>query len=61
MRITNITPIYEKDGTIIEYRISIDNYVQGGSLNANLVIGGKDIDINYILDVCKNNLNSFLG
>ena len=44
---------------IIEHRISIDNYVQWNYLSATLIIEEKDIDINYILDMRKNNLNSF--
>ena len=55
-RITNLTPVYEKDGTILEYRISIDNNTDDNSISANLVIGADDIDITAIIEVCKQKL-----
>ena len=56
-RITNLTPVYEKDGNIIEYRISVDNgSTDGNSVSANLVIKSTDIDITAIADVCKQKL-----
>ena len=57
LRFTNLTPVYEQDGTIIEYRISVDNgSADGNSVSANLVIGAEDIDITAIADVCKQKL-----
>ena len=36
-RLTNLTPVYEKDVAIIEYRVSVDNGVaDGNSVSANL-------------------------
>ena len=62
MRITNITPVYEKDGTIIEFRVSVDNgATDGNSLSANLVIEASDIDITAIADVCKQKLRETVG
>ena len=55
-RITNLTPVYEKDGTVIEYRISVDNNTDDNSISANLVIGADDIDITAIVEVCKQKL-----
>ena len=55
-RITNLTPVYEKDGTIIEYRVSVDNNTDNNSISANLIIGADDIDITVIADVCKQKL-----
>ena len=56
-RITNLTPVYEKDGTILEYRISVDNgSADGNSVSANLVVKPTDIDITAIVDVCKQKL-----
>ena len=55
-RITNLTPVYEQDGTIIEYRISVDNNTDDNSISANLVIGADDIDITAISEVCKQKL-----
>ena len=55
-RITNLTPVYEKDGTIIEYRVSVDNNTDDNSISANLVIGADDIDITAIVEVCKQKL-----
>ena len=61
-RITNLTPVYEQDGTILEYRISIDNgSAVGNSVSANLVIGADDIDIAAIADVCKQKLRETVG
>lgn len=55
--ITNLTPIYEQDGTIIEYRISVDNgSTDGNSVSATLVVKPSDIDITAIADVCKQKL-----
>ena len=53
-RITNLMPVYEQDGTILEYRISVDSSsTDGNSVSANLVIGADDIDITAIAEVCK--------
>ena len=61
-RITNLMPVYEQDGTIIEYRISVDNgSADGNSVSANLVIGADDIDITAIADVCKQKLRETVG
>ena len=61
-RITNLMPVYEQDGTILEYRVSIDNgSADGNSVSANLVIGADDIDITAIADVCKKNCVKQLG
>ena len=56
-RITNLMPVYEQDGTIIEYRVSVDN----NSISANLVIGADDIDITAIVEVCKRKLLETVG
>ena len=56
LRFTNLTPVYEQDGTIIEYRVSVDNNTDNNSIGANLVIGADDIDITAIADVCKQKL-----
>ena len=56
-RITNLTPVYEKDGTILEYRISIDNgSAVRNSVSANIVVKSTDINITAIEDVCKQKL-----
>ena len=55
-RITNLTPVYEQDGTIIEYRVSVDYNTDNNSISANLVIGADDIDITSIVEVCKQKL-----
>ena len=34
-RFTNLTSVYEKDGAIIEYRVSVDNNTDNNSINAN--------------------------
>ena len=61
-RITNLTPIYEQDGTILEYRVSVDNgAADGNSVSANLVIGADDIDITAIAEVCKQKLRETIG
>ena len=61
-RITNLTPVYEKDGTILEYRISIDNgSAVGNSVSANLVVKSTDINITAIEDVCKQKLRETVG
>ena len=61
-RITNLMPVYEQDGTVIEYRISVDNgYTDGNSVTANLVIDATDIDITAISEVCKQKLRETVG
>ena len=56
-RITNLMPVYEQDGTVLEYRISVDNgATDGNSVSANLVIDATDIDITSIVEVCKQKL-----
>ena len=56
-RITNLMPVYEQDGTILEYRISVDNgSTDGNSISANLVVKKEDIDIAAITEVCKQKL-----
>ena len=61
-RITNLTPVYEKDGNIIEYRISVDNgSTDRNSVSANLVIKSTDIDITAIAEVCKQKLRETVG
>ena len=60
-RITNLMPVYEKDGTIIEYRVSVDNNTENNSISANLVIGTDDIDITAIAEVCKQKLRETVG
>ena len=57
LKFTNLTPVYEQDGTIIEYRVSIDNgSAVGNSVSANLVLKPTDIDITAIAEVCKQKL-----
>ena len=61
-RITNLTPVYEKDSTILEYRISVDNgSTDGNSVSANLVIDASDINITAIAEVCKQKLRETVG
>ena len=61
-RITNLTPVYEQDGTILEYRISVDNgAADGNSVSANLVVKQTDIDITAIAEVCKQKLRETVG
>ena len=61
-RITNLMPVYEKDGTILEYRISVDNgSTDGNSVSANLVIDASDINITAIAEVCKQKLRETVG
>ena len=61
-RITNLMPVYKQDGSIIEYRVSVDNgSTDGNSVSANLVIGADDIDITAIADVCKQKLRETVG
>ena len=61
-RITNLMPVYEQDGTILEYRVSVDNgSSDGNSVSANLVIGADDIDIIVIAEVCKQKLRETVG
>ena len=61
LRFTNLTPVYEQDGTIIEYRVSVDNNTDNNSISANLIIGADDIDITAIEDVCKQKLRETVG
>lgn len=57
LRITNLTPVYEQDGTVLEYRISVDNgEADGNSVSANFVVNPAEIDITAIADVCKQKL-----
>lgn len=57
MRVTNITPVYDANSVIVEYRISVDNgTTKGNSVSANLVIDATDIDITSIAEVCKQKL-----
>ena len=61
-RITNLMPVYEKDGSILEYRISVDNgSADGNSVSANLVVKSTDIDITAIAEVCKQKLRETVG
>ena len=61
-RITNLMPVYKQDGSIIEYRVSVDNgSTDGNSVSANLVIGADDIDITAIADVCRQKLRETVG
>ena len=61
-RITNLMPVYEQDGSILEYRVSVDNgSTDGNSVSANLVIGADDIDITAIVEVCKQKLRETVG
>ena len=56
-RITNLMPVYEQDGSILEYRVSVDNgSADVNSVSANLVVKLADIDITAIADVCKQKL-----
>ena len=62
LRITNLTPVYEQDGTVLEYRISVDNgSTDENSVSANLVVKPTDIDITAIVDVCKQKLRETVG
>lgn len=57
MRITNITPVYDADGSITDFRIAVDNDSNTGNyVSANLTIEAKEIDITDILRVCKQKL-----
>ena len=61
-RITNLTPVYEKYGAIIEYRVSVDNgAADGNSVSANLVLKPADIDITAIAEVCKQKMRETVG
>ena len=61
-RITNLTPVYEQDGAILEYRISVDNgSTDRNSVSANLVLKPADINITAISDVCKQKLRETVG
>ena len=61
LRFTNLTPVYEQDGTIIEYRVSVDNNTDNNSISANLVIGADGINITPIAEVCKQKLRETVG
>ena len=55
-------PVYEQDGTVLEYRISVDNRAtDGNSISANLVVKSTDIDITEIVEVCKQKLRETIG
>ncbi len=61
-RITNLMPVYEQDGSILEYRVSVDNgSADGNSVSANLIVKPKDIDVTAIADVCKQKLRETVG
>ena len=61
-RITNLIPVYEQDGTILEYRVSVDNgSSDGNSVSANLVVKPTDIDLTAIAEVCKQKLRETVG
>ena len=56
-RITNLMPVYDQDGTVLEYRISVDNNAESGnSISANLTIKPEDLDLSQVLVVCKQKL-----
>ena len=56
LRFTNLTPVYEQDGTIIEYRVSVDNNTDSNSISANLAINPDDLDLGQVIEVCKQKL-----
>lgn len=57
MRITNITPVYDADGSITDYRIAVDNDSDTRNyISANLTIKANEIDITDILRVCNEKL-----
>lgn len=57
MRITNITPVYDADGSITNFRIAVDNDSNTGNyISANLTIKANEIDITDILRVCNEKL-----
>lgn len=56
LRFTNLTPVYEQDGTIIEYRISVDNNTDNDSISANLTIKPEDLGLSQVIEVCKQKL-----
>ena len=56
LRFTNLTPVYEQDGTIIEYRLSVDNNNDSNSISANLTINPEDLDLSQVIEVCKQKL-----
>ena len=61
-RITNLMPVYEQDGSILEYRVSVDDgAADGNSVSANLVVKPSDIDITAIAEVCKQKLRETVG
>ena len=61
-RITNLMPVYDQDGTVLEYRVSVDNgSADGNSVSANLVVKPADIDITAIVEVCKQKLRETVG
>ena len=56
LRFTNLTPVYEQDGTVIEYHVSVDNDTDNNSISANLTIKSEDLDLSQVLIVCKQKL-----
>lgn len=56
LRFTNLTPVYEQDGTIIEYRVAVDNNTDNNSISANLTIKPEDLDLSQVIEVCKQKL-----
>ena len=57
IRITNLSIVYNEDGTVNEYNLSVDNNAtKGSSVSANLVIQPTEIDLTSILEVCKQKL-----
>ena len=61
-RITNLMPVYEQDGSILEYLVSVDNgSTDRNSVSANLVVKPTDIDITAIAEVCKQKLRETVG
>lgn len=57
IRITNLSIVYNEDGTVNEYNLSVDNNAtKGSSVSANLVIQPTEIDLTSILEVCKKKL-----
>lgn len=56
LRFTNLAPVYEQDGTIVEYCVSVDNNIENDSISANLTIKPDDLDLSQVLVVCKQKL-----
>ena len=55
-------PVYDKDGTVLEYRISVDSgSTDGNSVSANLVVKSTNIGITSIAEVCKQKLRETVG